>query len=128
MVRTRASQQPAGEQGLLVALLSGNGALGKRLLRDHPSVAAQCGPSGFTALHAAALTDQHRLVPDLVAAGVSPSTQIEALDGPAAYALRKWMQELSRLPSNKLCAVFRGESQWLHWCREQSCLQAGLDV
>lgn len=77
-----------------------------------PTRALAGGPSGFTCLHAATLVDASRLVAPLVAAGLSPDVQIEALDGPAAFGLRHFLRDRSqgRLPSSRLCAVFRGEA------------------
>ena len=79
-----------------------------RLLLSQDRERAQVeGPSGFTSLHAAALTDSHRVVNELVAlSGVAPDQQVAALDGPAAIALRQFLREHSKLPSSKLCAVF----------------------
>ena len=119
-MRTRASQRPHTQHELLEALLAGNSGQAKRLLlsagEEQDAQSAQglagvlaCGPSGFSVLHAAALTDCHRMVAPLVAAGVPVDGAIEALDGAAAFALRKWLQAHSKLPASKLCAVFRGE-------------------
>lgn len=152
MVQTRASQRPHSADELLEALLAGNSGVAKRLLGlqlaaaphrastddgasddAHATPQLPTGPSGFSVLHAAALTECHRMVPVLVEAGVPVDGAIEALDGGAAFALRKWLQEHSRLPSSKLCAVFRGVTPlhvaaWLgHTAMVQALLAAGAD-
>lgn len=111
MVATRGSSRPTDQWALLEALLEGNTSRARLLLSQEPSRAqvSMEGPSGFTALHAAALTDSFRVVNELVGlSGIAPDQQVAALDGPAAFALRQFLREHSKLPSSKLCAVFRG--------------------
>lgn len=45
-----------------------------------------------------------------MAAGAAPNEQIAHLDGAGALSLRRFLVDHSRLPSSKLCAVFRGEA------------------
>jgi len=109
MVATRSARQDlASPFALLDSLLAGNTGKSKVLLDRDASLARQFGPSGFSCLHAAALTDGWRLIPALLAAGLSQDQQIAALDGPAAFELRQFLTSHSKLPSSKLCAVFRG--------------------
>lgn len=108
MVATRSAGQSVGEHALLDALLSVNTSRARVLLAAHPGLALEQGPSGFGCLHAAALVDAHRLVAPLAAAGLSPDQQIEPLNGPAAFSLRSFLRDHSKLPASKLCAVFRG--------------------
>ena len=109
MVATRGSSRPTNQWALLEALLEGNTSRARLLLSQEPSRAQVEGPSGFSPLHAAALTDSHRVVNELVGlSGIAPDQQVAALDGPAAFALRQFLREHSKLPSSKLCAVFRG--------------------
>lgn len=108
---TRSAQNPSSSFALLDALLAGNSSRAKLLLAQDPQRGQLAGPSGFGTLHAAALTDSHRLVAPLVAAGVDVDQQIGTLDGPAAFALRQFLRDHSKLPASKLCAVFRGERE-----------------
>lgn len=122
MVQTRSARAPEvpSSFGLIRALLAGNTSRARQLLHQ----ALVSGPSGFSCLHAAALSDCHRLIAPLVAARLQaneanaeapipaamagPDQQIGPLDGAAASALRTFLREHSKLPSAKICAVFRG--------------------
>lgn len=151
MVLTRAQGRLEYTQyALLNELLAGNTARARLLLEQGEAAALHVGPSNFTTLHAAALSDSHRwatacrrrrryspvlrcvpaqpmstpsclthlpscaapfptrLVAPLVAAGAAPNEQIAHLDGAGALSLRRFLVDHSRLPSSKLCAVFRG--------------------
>lgn len=108
MVLTRSAHGPSSTFSLLDSLLSGHSSRAKLLLAQDPQRAQVGGPSNFGSLHAAALSDCHRLVAPLVAAGLDIDQQIDTLDGHAAFALRQFLREHCKLPSSKLCAVFRG--------------------
>ncbi|KAI3430817.1 hypothetical protein D9Q98_009228 [Chlorella vulgaris] len=148
MVQTRSARAPEvpSSFGLIRALLAGNTSRARQLLHQ----ALVSGPSGFSCLHAAALSDCHRLIAPLVAARLQaneanaeapipaamagPDQQIGPLDGAAASALRTFLREHSKLPSAKICAVFRGVTPlhiaaWLgHQATLQALLQAGADT
>ena len=119
MVATRTSHGPVSQWSLLDAVLASQPSRARILLEKDPWLAKVTGPSNFSCLHAAACTDSYKLVPALLAAGASRSAPlpplsvdapIAALDAGAAFALRQFLREHSKLPSSKLCAVFRGES------------------
>ncbi|PRW21035.1 flagellar associated isoform A [Chlorella sorokiniana] len=134
MVLTRAQgRQEYSEFALLDALLEAGSARATFLLEQGEAAALVCGPSNFTPLHAAALTDCHRLIAPLVEAGAAPNEQIAHLDGAGALSLRRFLVDHSRLPSSKLCAVFRGVTPlhvaaWLgHQATCSALLAAGAD-
>lgn len=109
MVLTRSAHGPCTAYSLLDSLLAGHSSRASLLLEQDPQERAQVvGPSNFGALHAAALSDCHRFVAPLVAAGLDINQQIDTMDGQAAFALRQFLREHCKLPSSKLCAVFRG--------------------